>query len=286
MKKVGKIIGNVLIVLVLIFSILMTVLVISSSKSESTLPNLFGKAILSVQSDSMLSEQGFDKGALIIVDIHDKEEDKDVVYKVGDVVTFWRIETTTGERYLETHRIVENDPVKNGIANYKNEIKDGVWIHGGQPQYITRGDNPISCPDIDRDAANNPEYLVNDNVVAVWTGTAIPGLGAVMDFLRSQLGFMLCVVVPTAVFFLFELFKFITVLMENKKEKALEAVKNAEDEIKQKVIAEMLAKQEAEKSQNVTAEKVADIDEEIKKKAIEEYLAKQAAAKTDDEKTD
>ncbi|MBQ3498391.1 MAG: hypothetical protein IJA87_04595 [Clostridia bacterium] len=282
MKKAGKILGNVAITLILIFSILMTVVVISSSKSESGLPNLFGKAIFAVETDSMLSEQGFDKGALIIVDIVNHDDDQDKVYKVGDVVTFRR--TYQDQVYLETHRIIEDE-----YTHYQNEVVDGIWIHGGMPYYVTKGDN---TPDRDLDASLNTEYLTNDRVVAVWTGTAIPHLGSVMMFLQSQLGFMLCVVIPTAIFFLFELFKFISVLMESKKQKAVEAVKGAEEEIKQKVIAEMLAKQEAEREAAKKAEETAknadmtikkpssaESEEEIKRKAVEEYLAQQEAAK-------
>ncbi len=281
MKKVGKVLGNVAIAVILIFSIIMTVAVISSTKSSSGLPNLFGKAIFSVETDSMLSDKGFDKGALIIVDLVDHDKDKDKVYKVGDVVTFWRY--YEDQAYLETHRIIED------TRSNQKEVKDGIWIHGGTPYYITKGDN---TPDIDMHQNLAIDYLSNERVVAVWTGIAIPHLGSVMSFLQSQLGFMLCVVIPTAIFFLFELFKFISVLMENKKQKALEAVKNAEDEIKQKVVAEMLAKQEAEKEAAKKAEaeaknadtpakktEAAESEEEIKRKAVEEYLAQQEAAK-------
>lgn len=273
MKKVGHILSNVLVALILVFSIVMTVAVLSTTKSESGLPNLFGKAIFNVETDSMLSENGFDAGSLIVVDLVNHDNDDEKVYKVGDVVTFWRY--YEDQKYLETHRIVENT-----YAN-QSEVVDGVWIHGGTPYYVTKGDN---TPDIDMHQNLAIDYLDNSRVVATWTGTAIPHLGTVMGFLQSQLGFMLCVVVPTAIFFFFELFKFISVLMENKKQKALEAVKSAEDEIKQKVVAEMLAKQEAEKA---AAEKKAEMpvappaesEEEIKKRAVEEYIAQQEAAK-------
>lgn len=273
MKKVGHILSNVLVALILVFSIVMTVAVLSTTKSDSGLPNLFGKAIFNVETDSMLSEQGFDAGSLIVVDLVDHENDDKKVYKVGDVVTFWRY--YEDQKYLETHRIVENT-----YAN-QSEVVDGVWIHGGVPYYVTKGDN---TPDIDYQQNLSIDYLDNSRVVATWTGTAIPHLGTVMGFLQSQLGFMLCVVVPTAIFFFFELFKFISALMENKKQKALEAVKNAEDEIKQKVVAEMLAKQEAEKTAaekkpEAPAVHAAESEEDIKKRAVEEYIAQQEAAK-------
>ncbi len=274
MKKVGHILSNVLIALILVFSIIMTVAVLSTTKTESGLPNLFGKAILNVETDSMLSEDGFDAGSLIVVDLVNHDNDKETVYKVGDVVTFWRY--YEDQKYLETHRIVENI-----YTDKQHEVVDGVWIHGTSPYYVTRGDN---TPDIDTTLQGQIDYLNNERVVAVWTGISVPHLGSVMAFLQSQLGFMLCVVIPTAIFFFFELFKFISVLMENKKEKALAAVKDAEEEIKQKVVAEMLAKQEAEKvaaekKPEAPAQPAAESEEDIKKRAVEEYIAQQEAAK-------
>ncbi len=298
MKKVGKILSNVVIVIILVFSIAMTVMVISSTKDDSGLPNLFGKAIFNVLTDSMLSDEGFPEGSLIVVNL--TKDDEDIEYKVGDVVTFWRY--YENEAYLETHRIVEDT-----YTDYKNEIVDGIWVHGGVPYYVTKGDN---TPDIDLNQDLSIDYLSKDRIVAKWDGTVIPHLGTVMKFLQSQLGFMLCVVIPTAIFFFFELFKFISALMDAKKEKAVAAVKDAEEEIKQRLMAELgasvaatnaaaappapekpqeseedikkkaieefKAQQEAEKK---AAEEKAAAEEEIKKKAVEEYLAQQAAEK-------
>ncbi len=276
MKKVGKILGNILVTLILIFSILMTVSVISSTKDESGLPNLFGKAIFNVLTDSMMSEEGFNEGDLIIVELTDPNQTES--YKVGDVVTFWRY--YEDQAYLETHRIVAD------TYSNQSEVVDGIWVHGGTPYYVTKGDN---TPDIDMNADLSIDYLSNQRIVAKWTGTAIPHLGTVMSFLQSQLGFMLCVVIPTAIFFFFELFKFISTLMDAKKEKAVAAVKDAEEEIKQRLMAELQAQQGStgaapakapeEKPTAPEAEKKADSEEDIKKKAVEEYKAQQEAEK-------
>ena len=284
MKKVGKIIGNVLITLVLIFSVIMTVLVISSTRNDARIPSLFGKAILNVETDSMESEIGFPAGSLIIIDMLDEEECNNL--KVGDVITFERYYQQTA--YLDTHRIVENTFVNS------DEVIDGVWHHGNYAYYVTRGDN---TPDIDMYSNGDIEYASSKNIIGVWTGVAIPHLGSVMSFLQSQLGFMLCVVIPTAIFFFFELFKFISTLMDAKKEKAVAAVKDAEEEIKQRLMAEMLAAQNAaaaaapqaapaeavkaaeEKPKPAEAEKKEETEDEIKKKAVEEYIAKQEAEK-------
>lgn len=283
MKKIGKIVGNVLVTVILIFSILMTVMVLSSTKDDSGLPNLFGKAIFNVLTDSMMSEEGFPEGSLIVVDLVDHTNDKEIVYEVGDVVTFWRY--YEDQAYLETHRIVADTYTQN-----QNEIVDGIWIHGGTPYYVTKGDN---TPDIDMNQDLSIDYLSNERIVAKWNGIAIPHLGTVLSFLQSQLGFMLCVVIPTAIFFFFELFKFISALMDAKKEKAVAAVKDAEEEIKQRVMAEMLAAQAASNPAPAEEVKAAeekpkpekkeeskeDSEEDIKKKAVEEYVKQQEAEK-------
>lgn len=244
MKKVLKVIGNIVITVVVIFACVLTVSVISSVKSEAGIPNIAGKAVFNVETDSMEGENGFPAGALIIVDLVDKEEARHL--KIGDVITYRT--QYNGASFLDTHRIIE------------------VIERDGEIAYMTKGDNTVTF-----DAMAN----YSGNVIGVWTGTAIPKLGSVMKFLQSQFGFMICVVAPMAIFFIFELYKFIVTLMEGKKEKAVAAVSEAEDEIKQKAIAEFLAKQEAEKAE---AQKAADEDD-IKKKAVEEYLARQEAEK-------
>lgn len=281
MKKIGKIVGNVLVTVILVFSILMTVMVLSSTKHESGLPNLFGKAIFNVLTDSMMSEEGFPEGSLIIVELTDTNSKEP--YKVGDVVTFWRY--YEDQAYLETHRIVADT-----YTAAQHEVVDGIWIHGGTPYYVTKGDN---TPDIDFQQNMDIDYASNSTIVAKWTGIAIPHLGTVLSFLQSQLGFMLCVVIPTAIFFFFELFKFISALMDAKKEKAVAAVKDAEEEIKQRVMAEMLAAQAASNPAPAEEVKAAeekpkpekkeeskeDSEEDIKKKAVEEYVKQQEAEK-------
>ncbi|MBR6620644.1 MAG: hypothetical protein IKK85_09890 [Clostridia bacterium] len=281
MKKVGKIIGNILITIVLIFSIIMTVAVISSTKNEARLPNLFGKAICNVLTDSMMSEEGFPEGSLIIVDLVTEEEAAKL--KVGDVVTFYR--NYENEVYLETHRIVADT-----YTTETENVIDGIWYRGGVPNYVTKGDNTPEIDMYDTQGHREVDYARPSRIIAVWTGIAIPHLGNVMEFLQSQLGFMLCVVIPTAIFFFFELFKFISTLMDAKKEKAVAAVKDAEEEIKQRLMAEIQAQQaesnaapakvpEEKPQAPAEPEKKEETEDEIKKKAVEEYIKQQAAEK-------
>ncbi len=274
MKKALSVIATVLVTVIVVFAVLMTAMVIISTKSESGMPNLFGKSIFFVKTDSMQGPKGFNQGDLIIVDLLTEEEADNL--KVGDVITFWRV--YEGQKYLETHRIVENVYLPND-----SEIVDGVWIHNGKRYYVTRGDNTI---DIDYLAdLSQPDYASNKTIVGKWTGVAIPKIGAILDFLQQPTGFLICVVIPMAVFFFFEAYRFIATVNERKKQSTLAAVTGAEEEIKQKAIAEYLAQQQA---QAAAAQAPASAqpeppprqktEEELKQEAIAAFLAKQAAA--------
>ena len=205
MKKVLKVVVDVLAWIILIAAFLITLMIFSSSRNNG-IPSLLGVTPMSVQSDSMAPT--FKKGDLILVkkisDIYTLQE--------NDVITFYTF--IEDARTLNTHRIVEiND--QNGTRNY-----------------ITRGDNNPVEDEI-------PVYP--SDIVGKWTGVKVSGGGKVLDFLRSKTGFFVCVVIPMAIFFLFELYKFIVALIESKKNISNEE----EEEIKRKAIEEYLAKQQA-----------------------------------------
>lgn len=235
MKKVLSTLGNVFVALLLIFSVVMTAMVILGVRSEIGIPTLMGYSIMSVQTDSMEGPDGFNVGDLIVVKAVDEQEAEKL--EVGAVITFWRY--MGQERYLETHRIVENTYE----TRFQNEVVDGVRIHGGVKYYVTKGDNTPAVdfvPD-----TGELEYKAPSQILAVWTGTALPKVGAAFDFLKSQTGFMICIVVPVLLFFVYQLYVFIMTITRRQKEKALEEVSSKEEELKQKAIAEFLAQQQA-----------------------------------------
>ena len=294
MKKVLNAVTNVLVVLFLTFSIVMTTMVIISTRDKDRIPSLFGYAVMNVLSDSMEDEDGFYVGDLIVVRKIDAEEANNL--KVGDVITFRRY--LNNQPMIETHRIVENNADTNGtFGNIEREVKDGVWRHGGTSYYITQGDN---TPAIDFNPDTGEiEYSSRDNIIGVWEGTRIPMLGKVLNFLQSQMGFMICVVLPIALFFLYQLYIFIVTLSAKKKEEALAAVSSKEEELKAKAVAEFLAqqqKEDTEPAQESTAppapaeekapeqeskaepDQTPEISEEDKARIIAEYMAKQAEA--------
>lgn len=213
LKKIANIIIDILVVLVLAVSILIVTL--SLTTESSGVPNILGIAPLSVQTASM--EDTINPGDLIFCSLTDVADE----FQKGDVVTF-PIEVN-GEQVLNTHRIVE--VVKDQNITY----------------YKTQGDNKETNPEPDTD------LQTSSTIVAKYTGTKIPGFGTVLSFIRTQLGFFLCILLPMIIFFIYEAARVIINLLAYNKEKAIE---------------------EAKETLNNS-----ELTEEQKKQAIEEYLA-------------
>lgn len=215
LKKIINIIINILIVLLLAVSVLVAALALAS-KAEGV-PSVLGYVPLSVQSDSMKDE--FEKGDLII----SKAVDDSTAFQKGDIITFQTI--IEGEDALNTHRIVD------------------VTETGGVEFYITKGDN---------NPVEDEQPVAETAVVAKYDGICFEGVGEVYDFITSQFGFFLVILLPLIIFFLYEVFRVIKNIIDYNKEKALD---------------------EAMKNSSVAAS--SGLSEEEMKAAVEQYLAKQ-----------
>ncbi|HBM99162.1 MAG TPA: signal peptidase I [Ruminococcus sp.] len=221
--KIFNVIIDIVIILVLIVSILIVTLSLTSKSAGVS--NILGVAPLSVRSNSM--EDTFSTGDLLLSQV---TNDPGETYEVGDIVTF-PIEID-GESVLNTHRIVE--VVEDDSITY----------------YRTQGDNKDTNPVPDEDLQSA------STIVAKYTGTKISGIGNVLTFIRTQLGFFLCVLLPMIIFFVYEAIRVVMNIIAYNNEKALNAAK--------------------ETVQN------SELTEEQKKKAIEEYLASIEQNKKDD----
>ena len=213
LKRIFNIMIDIIVVLILIVSVL--VVTLSLTTESSGVPNIFGIAPLSVQTQSM--EDTINPGDLIFCTLTEIDDE----FQKDDVVTF-PIEIN-GEKVLNTHRIVE--VVKDQNITY----------------YKTQGDNKETNPEPDTD------LQTSSTIVAKYTGTKFPGLGNVLSFIRTQLGFFLCVLLPMILFFIYESVRVVMNLLAYNKEKAFE---------------------EAQAAVNNS-----ELTEEQKKQAIEEYLA-------------
>ena len=211
-KKAINIAVNILLWIIVALSAIVTVLVFTS-QSNGGVPSLLGITPISIQTESM--KPTLNKGDLVLtkkVDIKTLE--------VDDIISFWTI--VDNQKVINTHKIVEitGDGVTS-IVTLK-----------------TKGDaNPTE----------DEKTVYPSDVISKYTGTKLPHLGALLTFLQTATGFLLCIVFPLVLFFLFQLYKFIKTLVEIKKETVTELT----EQQKKEAVAEYLAMQEKEKSDNL-----------------------------------
>lgn len=205
MKKALKITFNILSWIVLIFALMITLLVFTADRNNGV-STLLGFMPFTVESDSM--KPTFEKNDLIIC----REVDDINSLAENDVITFWTI--IDGKKVKNTHRIVE------------------VCDSDSTKSFITRGDN---------NGANDDISVYPADIIGKWTNVKISGFGKVMSFLRTKTGFFICILIPMALFFLFELYKMIVTIIEIKRP-ALSAAD--EEEIKRKAVEEYLKEQQ------------------------------------------
>jgi signal peptidase len=211
-KAIGAAIVDILIVVLILFSVVISISSITS-RANNGVPDVFGFTPFSVQTDSM--KPTFVKGDYIFIEDCNTDE-----LKVGDIITYFTI--IDGQRVVNTHRIVEiND--NNGLI-----------------QYRTQGDNKETNPEVDK------LMLSPGDVIGKYNGTRIPKLGSVIDYLSTQLGFFLVILLPVLLFTIYQIYKLISVILYNQKVDLLSAAETASDEVKEAIIAEYLAKQKKE----------------------------------------
>ncbi len=210
-KKVLNIILNAIIWTFVVFSVIVTILAFAAQGNEDGIPELFGKSLLTIQSPSMSG-----------------------TYEIGDMVIMSKIDSTGREKLEQgdiiTYRLPQDvGQLKKGSLN--THRIDGFTEDG---KIITKGD-----------AENNIDNynITRDEVIGVCREQdKVPGLGAVITFLGSSLGFFLCVVLPLILFFIYELYRFISLVVTERAKKA-PISKETEEEIKRRAIEEYLKNQ-------------------------------------------
>ena len=139
-----------------------------------------------------------------------------MTFEVGDIVTYSGLDTD-GNEYLMAHRIINVAKATDGTLTYQ-----------------TQGDNREMSEVPDQ--MDEASYLSAGSIVSVYytkdyKGMIIKGLGAPLDFIRTQQGFFFVVLLPMILFFLYELIRVVLNISNYKKAKANEdkeaAVKEA-----------------------------------------------------------
>ena len=241
-KKVLSIVGNTILWLFVAFAIVITVIVFASNNKsgDNSLPSIGGLAFISIRSNSMDKSpnpadyneggrlegmKGFKKGSLIFVNsLTDTEK---YGLQVGDVITFSQDLDGDGTQELNTHRIIERHE-DSGFVYFvtqgdHNEFPDGAY------DPVTNGNDETVRP--------GGYIVVAHNVLGKWNGHKIGGLGNVLLYLQTRTGFFVVIILPLIAFFLYELIRFIFVVLSLKGKKT-------EDEIRQKVMEELLRAQQ------------------------------------------
>ena len=232
-RKILNRVVNVVLVLAIILAAVTTYVSFVSS-SGNGVPSILGVRVFSIQTESMYP-------TLLPGDLMIGTAVKDTKELVpGDIITYWTV--INGERVLNTHRI--------------HEIYDG----GGFLIFATKGDNNTAADAL----------TVHESEVVAQYSTRIGGLGKVLDYLQTSTGFLLVVVIPVFLFFLFHLVQFFRVLFE------YQNVKNRiKFEQERGRTEDLIAKQEKLQSEAQAAAR-AKMEAELRERLRAEILASMA----------
>ena len=194
MKKVLDVLGNVLMWSIIIVGACVTV--VSLSTKERGIANIMGYIPFSIQTASM--EPTINTGDLIIT----KKYDGSTVLEKGTIISFFSIEQE--KLIVKTHRI------------------DTVINRNGIISYVTKGDNNNSI---------DPTEVAPGDIVSVYAGTKCAVVGYVLTFLKSQIGFLIFVILPLFIFFIYQLYTFIVLIIDTKKEEAMKELKTLQAQV-------------------------------------------------------
>lgn len=219
-KRVGTIIISVLLWLVILVAALYAFTTMAT-KDNQNVANLFGYTPLVVESNSM--SPTFKKDDLIFVKKCDTSK-----LEEGDIICFHTI--IDNEYALNTHRI--QSIVENGEAR----------------SYTTVGDNNNGVAD---------QHIISDgDIVGKYVGH-ISGAGKLMNFLSSSTGFLLVIVLPMLIFFIYQVYNLIMISIRLKKAVAVE---NAREQTEAEIALE-----EAKRLRDEAEAMRAKAEEELKK---------------------
>lgn len=245
LKKAGTVIISIILWVVILIAALFAFTTLATRDTDHV-ASLAGFTPLTVQSDSMAPT--FCKGDLIIIQATDPS-----TLQEGDVITFHAI--IDNEYALNTHRI------------------DKITTDNGVRSYVTKGDNNEV----------SDTHVISDGDIVGKQVVVLPGIGNLMEFLSSSLGFLVIIVLPMLLFFVFQVYRLITISInykraleeEAREEKAgkildaEEAQKGASDDTQHNLDEASRIKEEAE-AQLAEARRMKEEAEALKRSLAEE----------------
>ncbi len=237
-RKALNVVINVVLVIAIALAAICTYASFVSS-SGNGVPSIFGVRVFSIQTQSMYP--ALEPGDLVFgTGVKDAS-----TLRNRDIITYWTV--INGERVLNTHRIME--------------IYDG----GDYLIFATQGDANTSLDAL----------TVHESEIVAKYWFRVGGLGKVFDYLQTSTGFLLVIVIPVFLFFLFHLVQFFRVLFE------YQNVKNRiRFEQERGRTEDMLAQQQSAQEQERTALE-AELRERIKAEILAGMQATAAPAQPD-----
>lgn len=183
-KKVASIVVSVVMWVIILLAALYAFTTLAT-KEDGSVANIAGFTPLAVQSESM--SPTFEEGDLIIIQACDTS-----TLQAGDIITF---HTIVDNKYaLNTHRI------------------DSIAESNGARSYTTKGDNN----------AVTDQHIISDVDIVGKYVVRLPYMGNVMNFLSSSTGFLVVIVIPMLLFFIYQVYHLIIVGMNLKRAMAAE----------------------------------------------------------------
>lgn len=249
-KKIGTIVISVILWAIILLAALYAFTTMAT-KDDQSVASILGYTPMTVETNSM--KPTFQSGDLIFIKKCDTSK-----LKEGDIITFHTI--IDNQYALNTHRIQKIDEV-NGVRSY-----------------TTVGDNNNGVAD---------QHVISDgDIVGKYIGH-VTGLGKVMKFLSSSMGFLIVIVLPMLLFFIYQVYNLIMISIRLKKAIAVENAQEMADAQLKKEEAEQAAEQRAKEKDEAQAalEEAKRLKEEAEalRAQAEEELKK---AKRDDGKKD
>lgn len=160
LHKALTIIGIVLCVILIPMLIINCTLIVKSIVNEDEVPSIGKATPLIVLTDSMYPE--IKSGDIIITMKADAAE-----VEVGDVISFF--DPASRSNSITTHRVYE------------------IYEEEGKTYFRTVGDN---------NNTEDKEPVPAENLVGIWEGVRVGGVGRVALFMQTTPGLILCVVLP------------------------------------------------------------------------------------------
>lgn len=219
-KKIINIVATSVQIVLVLCAVIFSIIILVNPTSDSIAERK--TVLMSVRSDSMAGNQkdSFKAGDAIII----RTPGKDNKYfdpaklEVGDIITF------------------EDNRVFNGVEiKYVTHRITAVTPYDGGVKYTTKGDaNPVA--DI--------KTVDSKAVLGVYKGKLV-GLGKLILFLQTPKYFLLVIILPLALLFIYNLVMFIMMFTQQRAEKIKESAAADTEERREQIIAEYLAQQEA-----------------------------------------